>query len=59
MGTRGLIGHIVRSRNLQKASYNRFDSCPSGLGAKIAAFITSLNDEQIANMAERLGQVTW
>lgn len=59
MGTRGLVGHIVRSKNLRKGSYNHFDSYPSGLGRDIALFILGLTDEQIETMIENLGKIEW
>lgn len=59
MGTRGLLGHIIRSKNIRKASYNHFDSYPSGLGAQLAKFINGLNDEQIEKMIEMIGKIEW
>ena len=57
MGTRGLVGHIIRGR--QKASYNHFDSYPPGLGLELMKFILSLLDEQIQQMINNLEKIEW
>jgi hypothetical protein len=52
-----LVGHIVRGR--KKASYNHFDSYPSGLGIEIVQFIRSLSAEQLNTMIENLSNIEW
>ncbi|TYJ53385.1 hypothetical protein B9479_005985 [Cryptococcus floricola] len=52
MGTRGLIGYILRNKQ-RKAMYNHWDSYPEGQGHDIARFISRLSPEQIKEMAER------
>ena len=42
MGTRGLYGVVVNGE--VKASYNHFDSYPSGLGANIVKFVQGIED---------------
>lgn len=59
MGTRGLLGHIVRSKNIRKGTYNHFDSYPAGLGVDIAKFINSLSDEQLEKMKKMLAKMEW
>ncbi|TYJ53878.1 hypothetical protein B9479_005500 [Cryptococcus floricola] len=52
MGTRGLIGYILRNKQ-RKAMYNHWDSYPEGQGHDIAHFISRLSPEQVKEMAER------
>lgn len=59
MGTRGVLGHIIRSKNIRKATYNHFDSYPSGMGVQLAKFINSLTDEQIEKMIKMMGKIEW
>lgn len=59
MGTRGLLGHIIRSKNIRKASYNHFDSYPSGLGRQVAKFVQGLSAEQIEIMKQRVAKIEW
>lgn len=59
MGTRGLLGHIIRSKGIRKGAYNHFDSYPAGLGSKLAMFINSLREEQIKKMAENVAKIHW
>ena len=59
MGTRGLLGHILRSKKIRKGSYNHFDSYPTGLGRDLANFVNSLTDEQIEKMMEMIGKIEW
>ncbi|KAL9058332.1 MAG: hypothetical protein Q9162_001787 [Coniocarpon cinnabarinum] len=58
MGTRGLLGHILRNGR-KKGAYNHWDSYPEGLGDWIVKFIKSLSEEQIQQMAERVEQIEW
>ncbi|OCK75657.1 hypothetical protein K432DRAFT_408824 [Lepidopterella palustris CBS 459.81] len=55
MGTNGLLGFIIAGR--RRASYNHYDSYPTGLGENIMKFILGLNAEQKAIMVQRLQQV--
>lgn len=57
MGTRGLLGHIIRGK--KKATYNHFDSYPSGLGMDIVGFVENLTPEQIEKMKEMLEAIEW
>ena len=57
MGTRGLLGHIIKGK--KRATYNHFDSYPSGLGNDLVAFIKSLTPEQIEKMKEMLEGIEW
>ena len=57
MGTRGLIGFIIAAQ--RHASYNHFDSYPSGLGADIVKFILSLSDEEIDKMVKVVSDLKW
>ena len=57
MGTRGLLGHIIRGR--KRATYNHFDSYPSGLGVDLVAFIAELTAEQVEEMKRMLESVEW
>ena len=57
MGSRGLLGHVVRGK--KKASYNHFDSYPQGLGVELARFIKSLSAEQLEEMKAMVEQVHW
>lgn len=59
LGTRGLLGHIIRSKNLRKGVYNHFDSYPTGLGSYLAKFINGLTDEQIQKMVEMVAKMSW
>lgn len=56
MGTRGLIGFIHKGR--RRATYNQWDSYPSGLGDAIIKFILSLNDEQLEEMRIKVEHVS-
>ncbi|ODN84755.1 hypothetical protein L202_00632 [Cryptococcus amylolentus CBS 6039] len=53
MGTRGLIGYILRNKQ-RKAAYNHWDSYPQGQGHWIAQFIAGLSPEQCEEMANRI-----
>ena len=55
MGTRGLLGFIIAGR--RRASYNHFDSYPSGLGAQIAKFILGLKEGEKRAMLEHVRNV--
>lgn len=55
MGTRGLLGFIISGR--RHASYNHFDSYPSGLGAQVAKFILGLDEEGKCAMLIRVCNV--
>jgi len=57
MGTRGLLGLIIKGQ--RHASYNPWDSYPSGLGQEIVKFILSLESEDYATMQSHLEEVTW
>ncbi|KAI0771448.1 hypothetical protein BC629DRAFT_1531991 [Irpex lacteus] len=57
MGTRGLLGFIIRNR--RRGTFNKNDSYPEELGAAIAGFIISLTEEQRLVMVERLEQIEW
>lgn len=57
MGTRGLLGLIIKGK--RHGAYNHFDSYPSGLGQDIVAFLLSLTEEDIKNMAARVAEITW
>lgn len=52
MGTRGLLGFIIAGR--RRASYNQFDSYPSGLGAQVAKFILGLKEGEKRAMLEHV-----
>ncbi|TYJ53879.1 hypothetical protein B9479_005501 [Cryptococcus floricola] len=56
MGTRGLIGYILRNKQ-RKAMYNHWDSYPEGQGHDIARFIAGLSPEQVKEMAERVEKI--
>lgn len=56
MGTRGLLGLIIKGK--RHGAYNHFDSYPSGLGQDIVAFLLSLTEEDIKNMAARVAEIT-
>ncbi|ODN76344.1 hypothetical protein L198_08120 [Cryptococcus wingfieldii CBS 7118] len=56
MGTRGLIGYILRNKQ-RKAMYNHWDSYPEGQGHDIAQFISRLSPEQSKEMAERVEKI--
>ncbi|KDR70121.1 hypothetical protein GALMADRAFT_254952 [Galerina marginata CBS 339.88] len=58
MGTRGLLGFIIRSSQ-RHAAYNHFDSYPTGLGKKIVEFILSLTTEEYDIMARLVSEITW
>ncbi|ODN93561.1 hypothetical protein L198_05427 [Cryptococcus wingfieldii CBS 7118] len=58
MGTRGLIGYILRNRQ-RKAMYNHFDSYPEGQGHDIAQFISRLSPEQSKEMADKVEKIEW
>jgi len=55
MGTRGLLGFIIAGR--RRASYNHFDSYPSGLGAQVAKFILGLKEGEKRAMLEHVRNV--
>jgi len=55
MGTRGLLGFIISGR--RRASYNQFDSYPSGLGAQVAKFILGLKEGEKRAMLEHVHNV--
>ena len=55
MGTRGLLGFIIAG--CRRASYNHFDSYPSGLGAQVAKFILGLKEEEKRAMLEHVRNV--
>lgn len=57
MGTRGLLGFIIAGR--RRASYNHFDSYPSGLGAQVAKFILGLKEGEKRAMLEHVRNLTW
>ncbi|KDR84323.1 hypothetical protein GALMADRAFT_237101 [Galerina marginata CBS 339.88] len=57
MGTRGLLGFIIRAQ--RHASYNHFDSYPSGLGQDIAEFILGLSPEEYDTMARLVNEIIW
>ena len=59
MGTRGLLGHILRRQCLRKGVYNHWDSYPRGLGTDIAKFINKLTDEQIEKMQKMVARIEW
>lgn len=42
MGTRGIVGLIIDTQI--KASYNHFDSYPSGLGLDVVKFVKGIDD---------------
>lgn len=50
MGTRGLMGFVVDGE--VKATYNHFDSYPSGLGVQVGAFAATLVGDRLAEMAD-------
>ena len=52
-----LLGAIIRGR--KKASYNHFDSYPSGLGVGLVNFIKYLSDDQIQEMIKRYEEIEW
>lgn len=54
MGTRGLYGVVVNGE--VKASYNHFDSYPSGLGADIVKFVQGI--ENVADTFEQAQNLT-
>ncbi|ODN90787.1 hypothetical protein L198_06104 [Cryptococcus wingfieldii CBS 7118] len=56
MGTRGLIGYILRN-NKHRAMYNHLGSDPPCLGHQIAQFIIGLSPEQCAEMAELIDKI--
>ncbi|ODN74178.1 hypothetical protein L202_07629 [Cryptococcus amylolentus CBS 6039] len=58
MGTRGLIGYILRNKQ-RKAMYNQFDSYPEGQGHDIAQFISRLSPEQSKEMADKVEKIEW
>ena len=56
MGTRGLVGLVVDGK--VKASYNHFDSYPSGLGMDVVKFIQTMTDiDTVRVMARRIKMV--
>ncbi|KAI9709320.1 MAG: hypothetical protein M1820_003440 [Bogoriella megaspora] len=57
MGTRGLIG--FKSKGRRRATYNHFDSYPSGLGADIVKFLLSLTPDQWEKMIEQTNKIHW
>ena len=63
MGTRGILGFIIRNRRknrtYKKGTYNRWDSYPTHLGVKIMEFIKSLSEEQLKMMAENVDKLVW
>ena len=56
MGTRGLLGFIIKGK--KHGVYVQFDSYLEGLGVEIVQFLMLLNDEQYAQMAKRLQEVS-
>ena len=54
MGTRGLYGVVVNGE--VKASYNHFDSYPSGLGTEIVKFVQSI--ENVSDVFEQAQNLT-
>lgn len=54
MGTRGLYGVVVNGE--VKASYNHFDSYPSGLGSDVVKFVQGI--ENVADTFERAQALT-
>lgn len=54
MGTRGLYGVVVNGE--VKASYNHFDSYPSGLGADIVKFVQGI--ENVSDVFEQAQNLT-
>lgn len=56
MGTRGLVGFVVD--NTPKATYNHFDSYPSGLGMDVVKFVNSIKDADTATLAEQVRNLT-
>lgn len=57
MGTHGLIG--FRQKGVRKATWNRFDSYPTGLGQQIAQFILHLSKAERAKMLDSITKLTW
>src|SRR3954466_8443987 len=50
MGTRGLMGFVVDGE--VKATYNHYDSSPSGLGVQVGAFAATLVGDRFAEFAD-------
>jgi hypothetical protein len=56
MGTRGLIGFIIRAK--RHGIFNTSDSNPDCLGQSLVSFILSLKPEDYATMNRLLGEIT-
>ncbi|KAI0085022.1 hypothetical protein BDY19DRAFT_461409 [Irpex rosettiformis] len=57
MGTRGLLGYIIRGK--YRGTYNHFDSYPEGLGTEIAEFLATLSEEDRVRFIKRLNEIKW
>lgn len=56
MGTRGLVGVVIN--NTPKATYNHFDSYPSGLGLDVVKFVDSIKGENFDTLAGQFQALT-
>lgn len=52
MGTRGAIG--FRINNMDKVTYNHFDSYPTGLGVSVIKFIKGTDNDTLKAIAEKI-----
>lgn len=52
MGTRGLYG--VRKNNIDKCTYNHFDSYPDGLGKDFITFIKNCSNQELNKFFEKI-----
>ncbi|KAI0085020.1 hypothetical protein BDY19DRAFT_997092 [Irpex rosettiformis] len=57
MGTRGLLGYIIRGK--YRGTYNHFDSYPESLGTEIAEFLSTLSEEDRVRFIKRLNEIKW